>query len=195
MKRITMAAALVLLAFAANAANGADDDSMQFRVGIAASFSDYDGDSSFPVSDSGVGLQIYGQAQVNKWFGVEAGYYNSGGFASDLAPTEDVDGNVELTFSGFNLSAVGIIPIGEIDLFGKVGMFDYDIDIENFPDPTSPTTPGKVPGSLGHATGLALGAGAVVNVSERIGIRTVFDWYDIDNADLWALSLGVDLRF
>jgi len=188
MKRITMAAALVLLAFAANAANGADDDSMQFRVGMAASFSDYKGDSSFPVNDSGVGLQIYGQAQVNKWFGVEAGYYNSGGFETDLAPTED-GGDTELSFSGFNLAAVGIIPIGEIDLFAKVGMFDYDIDANIQLDSST------LPGSLGHATGLALGAGAVVNVSERIGIRTVFDWYDIDNADLWALSLGVDLRF
>jgi len=184
MKRITMAAALVLVAFAANA----QDDGIQFGVGVAASFSDYKGDSSFPVDDSGVGLQLYGQVQVNKWFGVEAGYYNSGDFATDLAPTED-GGETELRFSGFNLAAVGIIPIGEIDLFAKVGMFDYDIDANVQLGST------VLPGSLGHATGLALGAGATVNVSERIGIRTVFDWYDIDNADLWALSLGVELRF
>lgn len=189
MKRITMAAALVLMAFAANAQSGAEDENgMQFRVGIAAAFSDYDGDSSFPVTDSGVGLQLYADAQLNKWFGVEAGYYNSGGFSSDLDPSAD-DGNVELTFSGFNLSAVGFIPIGEIDLFGKLGMFDYDISINAQEGST------KIPGSLGHATGLAVGAGAIINVGERIGIRTVFDWYDIDNADLWALSMGVDFRF
>ena len=183
MKRITVAAALVLVAFAANA-----EDGMQFRVGVAASFSDYKGDSSFPVNDSGVGLQLYGQVQLNKWFGFEAGYYNSGTFDTDLAPTES-DGDVELAFSGFNLSAVGFIPIGEIDLFGKIGAFDYDIDMNRLVGNT------WVNGSLGHATGLALGAGAIVNVSERIGIRTVFDWYDVDNADLWALSLGVDFRF
>ena len=189
MKRITMAAALVLMAFAANAQNAADDENgMQFRLGVAASFSDYKGDSSFPVSDSGVGLQLYGDVQLNKWFGVEVGYYNSGEFESDLDPTAD-DGNVELKFSGFNLSAVGFIPIGEIDLFGKLGMFDYDISMNTLVGNT------KVPGSLGHATGLAVGAGAIINVGERIGIRTVFDWYDIDNADLWALSMGVDFRF
>ncbi len=183
MKRITMAAALVLMTFAANAEND-----LQFRAGIAASFSDYKGDSSFPVNDSGVGLQVYGQAQLNKWFGIEGGYYNSGGFKSDLTPTEE-DGDVELTFSGFNLYAVGYVPIGEIDLLGKIGMYDYDIDV------TTLTGSTKLPGSLGHATGLALGAGAIVHVGERIGIRTVFDWYDVDNADLWALSLGVDFRF
>ena len=189
MKRITMAAALVLLAFAANAQDEADDkNSMQFGVGIAAAFSDYDGDSSFPVTDSGVGLQLYADARLNKWFGIEAGYYNSGGFKSDLTPTED-DGDVELRFSGFNLAALGIIPIGEIDLFGKVGMFDYDVDMTALVGST------QLPGSLGHATGLLLGAGAIVNVGERVGIRTVFDWYDIDNAELWALSLGVDFRF
>lgn len=188
MKRITMAAALVLVAFAANAEN-----EMQFRAGIAASFSDYKGDDSFPVSDSGVGLQLYGQAQLNSWFGIEGGYYNSGGFETDLSPSED-GGNTELSFSGFNLSAVGYLPIGgadtDIDLFGKIGMYDYDIDIDTVLE--SGTTD---QGSLGHATGLLVGAGAIVNVSETIGIRTAFDWYDVDNADLWAVTLGVEFSF
>ena len=68
-------------------------------------------------------------------------------------------------------------------------MFDYDVDMTALVGST------QLPGSLGHATGLLLGAGAIVNVGERVGIRTVFDWYDIDNAELWALSLGVDFRF
>jgi len=183
MKRITVAAALVLVTFSANAQDGT-----QFRVGVAAAFSDYKGDSSFPVNDSGVGLQLYGGVKLNKWFGIEGGYYNSGTFETDLDPSAD-DGNVEIAFSGFNLSAVGYIPIGDIELFGKVGALDYDIDLNTLVGQT------WVNGSLGHATGLLLGAGAIVNVSENIGIRTEFDWYDIDNADLWALSLGVDYRF
>jgi opacity protein-like surface antigen len=183
MKRITMAAALVLMTFAASA-----EDGMQFSVGAAASFSDYKGDSSFPVNDSGVGLQLYGGVKLNKWFGIEGGYYNSGTFETDLDPSAD-DGNVELAFSGFNISAVGYVPIGDIELFGKVGALDYDIDMNTLVGLT------WVNGSLGHATGLLLGAGAIVNVSDNIGIRTVFDWYDIDNADLWSLSLGVDYRF
>ena len=183
MKRITMAAAMVLVTFAANAEDGA-----QFMVGAAASFGDYKGDSSFPVDDSGVGLQLYGGAKLMKWFGIEAGYYNSGTFETDLDPSAD-DGLTEIAFSGFNLSAVGYVPIGDIELFGKVGAYDYDIDLNTLVENTF------VNGSLGHATGLALGAGAIVMVSDNIGIRTVFDWYDVDNADLWALSLGVDYRF
>jgi opacity protein-like surface antigen len=189
MKRITMAAALILMAFAANAQDEADDtNSMQFGVGIAAAFSDYDGDSSFPVKDSGVGLQLHADARINKWFGIEAGYYNSGGFDTDLDPNES-DGDVELTFSGLNLSAVGYIPIGDIELLGKIGMYDYDIDLTVLGGDT------KLPGSLGHATGLAVGAGAIIDVSEHVGIRAVVDWYDVDNATLWAVSLGVDYRF
>jgi len=183
MKRITMAAALILMTFSANAQDGT-----QFSVGVAAAFSDYDGDSSFPVSDSGVGLQLYGGVKLNKWFGIEGGYYNSGTFDTDLDPSAD-DGSVEIAFSGFNLSAVGYIPIGDIELLGKVGALDYDIDLNTQVGQT------WVNGSLGHATGLLLGAGAIINVSENIGIRTIFEWYDIDNADLWALSLGVDYRF
>lgn len=183
MKRITMAAALILVTFAASAEDGA-----QFSVGVAAAFSDYKGDSSFPVNDSGVGLQLYGGVKINKWLGVEGGYYNSGTFDTDLDPSAD-DGDVEIAFSGFNLSAVGYVPIGDIELFGKVGAYDYDIDLNSLVGSTT------INGSLGHATGLALGAGAIVNVSDNIGIRTVFDWWDVDNADLWALSLGVDYRF
>ena len=92
MKRITMAAALVLMAFAANA-----EDGMDFSVGVAASFSDYKGDSSFPVDDSGVGLQVYAQAHLTSWLGIEGGYFNSGGFETDLAPNDE-DGDVELSF-------------------------------------------------------------------------------------------------
>ena len=84
---------------------------------------------------------------------------------------------------------MGRIPIGDIDLVGKIGMYDYDIDIDTLEGGST------IQGSLGHATGLLLSAGAIVNVSETIGIRTVFDWYDLDNADLWAVSLGVDYRF
>ena len=197
MKRLSMAAVLFLTAFAGQAQDESADSGAGFRVGAAAAFSDYSGDPSFPIEDSALGVQIYAQAQLNSWFAMEAGYYNSGGFeqsinnplssGSELEP-------VELRFSGFNLSAIGYLPFfqgGEtdLDIFGKIGLYDYDIDI------TQVVSNSKFKTSLGHSTGFLLGGGIVLNVSDNIGIRATIDWYDIDNADLWAMGIGAEFQF
>lgn len=195
MKRITLAAALVLVALAAPAQEAQEPAASQtgFRVGAAAAFTDYKGDPSFPIEDSGLGVQFYAQAQLNKWFAVELGYFNSGGFEQDLDPGES-DGPVEIRFGGFNVSALWYLPLFEdsdtdLDLFLKAGAYDLDIDIEVIEGNS------KIPGSLGHSTGVLLGAGFVLNVSDNIGIRAAFDWYDVNNADLWALGLGAEYQF
>ena len=76
----------------------------------------------------------------------------------------------------------------DIDIFVRVGMYDYDIDLETVVGNS------KVPGSLGHSTGVFGGAGFVFNISEEFGIRAVFDWYDINNADLWSVGLGLEYK-
>ena len=199
MKRLSMAAVLFLTAFAGQAQDESADSGAGFRVGAAAAFSDYSGDPSFPIEDSGLGVQIYAQAQLNKWFATEVGYYNSGGFKSDIVnpltrPATGELESVELRLSGFNISAIGYLPIfqnsdTDIDLFLKAGLYDYDIDI------TQTVSNSKLKTSLGHSTGFLVGGGAVLNVSENIGIRASVDWYDIDNADLWALGLGAEFQF
>lgn len=187
MKRMIMAAALMLFACTAYA-----DGESKFVAGVAAAFSDYKGDASFPVDDSGTGLQVFAQVRANSWFALEGGYYNSGKFSRDIDPNNNAV--VDISLSGFNAAAVGFIPIfpnaeNEIQLYGKLGLFDYDIDI------TEQVGNSREPGSLGHETGLFAGAGIVLLVTDNIGIRTDFNWYDIDNADLWALNLGVQVGF
>lgn len=199
MKRLSMAAVLFLTALAGQAQDESADSGAGFRVGAAAAFSDYSGDPSFPIEDSGLGVQIYAQAQLNKWFAAEVGYYNSGGFKSDIVnpltrPSTGELEPVELRLSGFNISAIGYLPLfqnseTDIDLFLKVGLYDYDIDI------TQTVSNSNLKTSLGHSTGFLVGGGAVLNVSESIGIRASVDWYDIDNADLWALGLGAEFQF
>ena len=66
MKRLAIAAVLCLAAFATSATENG-----QWRATVAAAFSDFEGDSSFPVDDSTIGLQIMGQYQFNSWLGAE----------------------------------------------------------------------------------------------------------------------------
>ena len=193
MKRIIIAVALLLVAFAAVA----QEDHPRARFGVAAAFSDYSGDSSFPVDDSALGLQLYGQVQLNSWFGIEGGYYASGDFESNLSPNSTTCAplefcDTELSFSGFSLSAVGYLPIGDdgdIDVYGKLGAYNFTIDI------TQRIGNSSVPGSLGRATGFTAGAGAMINISDNWGVRTEFDYFDIENADLWTLVMGLEYRF
>ena len=198
MKRI-ITAALVLVAFAAGAQEK-DKDHPTFRVGIAAAFSDYSGSSSFDVDDDGVGLQLYAQGQVNRYFAIEGGYYASPDFQTDLAPNtprQDCEKfnfcDAELELNGFSLSAVGYLPLSgdnyDIDLYAKVGGYDFDIDF------TETIQGVRVPGSLGHSTGFTVGGGAIIDVGAQFGVRVGFDFYDIDNADLWTLAMGLEYQF
>lgn len=192
MKRLTMLVALILVASAAQAQDEGSSGN-RFRVGAAAAFADYKGDPSFPIEDSGLGVEFYAQVNLTKSFAAEVGYFNSGGFEQDLDPGE-TDGLTEVRLGGFNVSALWYLPLfqdsdTDLDLFLKAGLYDYDIDI------TSVVGNSKIPSSLGHSTGVLAGGGFVLNISENIGIRAVFDWYDIDNADLWALGLGAEYQF
>lgn len=192
MKRLTIAAALCLAAFAAQAQEEAASET-GFRVGAAAVFTDYKGDPSFPIEDSGLGVDFYAQANLSRSFAVELGYFNSGGFEQDLDPGS-TEGPVEIRFGGFDVAALWYLPLfrdsdTDIDLFLKAGLYDFDIDI------TVVEGNSTVPGSLGHSTGVLFGGGFVLNVSENVGVRAVFDWYDIDNAELWGLGLGLEYQF
>jgi opacity protein-like surface antigen len=192
MKRLTIAAALCLAAFAAQAQDEAANET-GFRVGAAAVFADYTGDPTFPIEDSGLGVDFYAQANLNKWFALELGYFNSGGFEQDLEPGS-TEGPVEIRFGGFDVAALWYLPLfqggdTDLDLFLKAGAYDFDIDI------TVVVGNSKVPGSLGHSTGVLVGAGFVLNVSDNVGVRAVFDWYDVNNAELWGLGLGLEYQF
>jgi len=196
MKRMMMAAALFL---AVSIASAEDDTDSRFRVGVAAAFSDYEGDPSLPIDDSTLGVQLYAQAKLNSWFGIEAGYFSSGEFETDLSPnstscdpSEFCDAAVE--FKGFSLTAVGYLPIGgddsDIDLYGKLGAYNFDIDYSQRIGSST------IPSSLGSSSGITAGAGAVINVGDNIGVRTEFDYYDVENTEhLWTLAMGVEYRF
>ena len=184
MKRIAIAAALCLATFAASATEDG-----QWRVGVAAAFTDFDGDASFPLEDSTTGLQIAAQYQFNSWLGAEAAYHNLGDFKSEV----NNSGQRKISFTGLSFSVLGYVPLPEeasdkVDLFAKLGYFDLDVDV------TADFT-GGLKSAAGHDTGLVVGLGVSVEISEDFGVRSGFDWYDVDNADLWSVVLGVEYRF
>lgn len=66
--------------------------------------------------------KIFGGYQFNRYFGVEAGYFDLGRstFNASTVPAGTLDGN--LRFRGYNLDAVGTLPLSEnLSLIGRAG--------------------------------------------------------------------------
>ena len=58
------------------------------------------------------------------WMSVEGGYIDFG------SGDDDIRGEtLEIDASALTLSAVGFLPIGPVDLFGRVGVVDWDADL------------------------------------------------------------------
>ena len=68
------------------------------------------------------GYKVFGGYQMNRYFGVEAGYFNLGSstFSSTTVPAGTLNG--QLRAEGFNLDLVGTAPLSEsFSLIGRIG--------------------------------------------------------------------------
>jgi OmpA-OmpF porin, OOP family len=68
------------------------------------------------------GYKVFGGYQMNRYFGVEAGYFNLGksSFTSTTVPAGTLNG--ELRAEGFNLDLVGTAPLSDnFSLLGRIG--------------------------------------------------------------------------
>lgn len=111
--------------------------------------------------------------------GVEAGYVDFG--EPDI---EVLDETFSLDTSGFNLWGIAGFDVGPVDLFAKLGYLMWDVKAaisgqEFFSDDGS---------DMGYGVGAAIGLGPV-------SIRGEYEVYDVDEADLSMLSLGIVYQF
>jgi OOP family OmpA-OmpF porin len=74
--------------------------------------------------DSSVAWKLFGGYQFLPWLAVEASYANLGEFTYDYFGTGTWalgGANVKYKVSSWNLAAVGILPLGQFGLYGKLG--------------------------------------------------------------------------
>ena len=109
---------------------------------------------------------------------IEAGYVDFG------QPDIDILGN-ELTFDTTGVNAWGIATFnaGLIDIYGKLGLIAWEADANFLGD--SASEDGTDPG---YGIGAAFGLGP-------LEIRGEYEVYDLDDADVSMLSVGVLYRF
>ena len=113
------------------------------------------------------------------WLAVEANYLDFG------SGDDTVFGDkIETEADGVSLSAVGFLPVGPVDLFARVGAVDWSADI---------SSPGIGSGS-DDGTDLTYGIGAQFRVWS-LSIRAEYEMFDVSDADLDMISVGVTWTF
>ena len=159
-----------LLASAAFAISPAMADDAGFYVGAGVGEFGLEIDG---FDDSDTAFKVFGGYQFIKYLGVELEYID-GGTAEDFGLKVDV--------SGFNLSLMGILPVGErFDLFAKLGMIAWDAD---------------APG-IGSDSGedLSWGIGAGYAFTDNLGARLEYQGFEIEDADGDMISIGMCWKF
>ncbi len=87
--------------------------------------------------------------------------------------------------TALDLFAVGVIPIGKFEVFGKAGYSMWDAEVSALGQPSA-----KDDGS-----DLAYGLGAAYTFA-KFALRLEYEMFDIEsNADVDMLSFGFDFRF
>lgn len=109
------------------------------------------------IDDDGTAYKLFGGYRATEHFAIEGGYRNFG--EADAGP-------FTVETEGFDLAAVGLLPIGPIELFAKGGGILWD---------TNGT--GAIPDDDGQA--LTYGIGGKLNVG-NLWFRLESEWFEMD---------------
>lgn len=157
------------------------------------------GTSSISDRDRSTGFKLYGGYQFHRNFALEGGYFDLGkfGYTANTIPTGTLDGNIKL--KGFNLDAVGILPITErFSALGRVGL-NYAQARDSFTGTGAVNVTNPNPSKSG--TNYKLGVGLQYAFTDALGLRAEVERYRVNDAvgnkghvDLFSVGSGVPLR-
>lgn len=127
------------------------------------------------------GGQFYGGFRFLKFVGVELEYTDFGTFEHTSGGTTDT---LEVTRA--DLFAVGVIPFGRFEVYGKLGYGYWDGELRSAGgNPVSDD--GSDP---------SFGVGFAIKFVKLLAIRLEYEEFEIDGVDdLTMASIGLDFRF
>lgn len=183
--------------FAVSAASMAQAQAGRFYVGGSfgqAELSDFCSDMDFLVAGIGAvascdekdsAWKFFGGYRVNPNFAVEASYIDFGE-VSARGQTFGVPFSVRASATAWGVAALGILPVGQLSLFGKMGLLMTD----------AKASASGIGGSFSDSetdTGLHIGFGAMVDVTPAFSIRA--EWEREDENEIDMMTLGIQVRF
>ena len=139
-------------------------------------------------------FKLFGGYQFNPNFALEAAFVDLGdvtysGFFTGPPPVTGPVTGGRIQNSGLNLSAVGVVPLGQrFVLFGKVGMFLWYSEARD-------VTGGFLTYSEEDGADLSFGLGASVALGQRVSLRAEWERFDMSNVDVDLVTVGFAFRF
>ena len=139
-------------------------------------------------------FKLFGGYQFNRNFALEAAMVDLGDVRYSGTFTDPTLGTVPVTGgriqnSGLNLSAVGVLPVGSrFVVFGMVGMFLWYSE-------ASDVTGGFGFYSEEDGADLSFGLGASVVLGQRVSLRAEWERFEVSNADVDLVTVGLAFRF
>jgi OOP family OmpA-OmpF porin len=153
-----------------------------FLVGGSAGQANIEVDAAgFDESDTG--FKLFGGWRLLKFLGLEGGYVDFGG---PEVSAGGVNANAEVT--AWDAFAMGVVPLGKVELFGKAGLVFWDAE-------TSLSVPGFSGTFKDDGTDLAYGVGVSYEVNDNVALRGEWEIFDIESTDVNMLSFGFHVRF
>jgi OOP family OmpA-OmpF porin len=154
--------------------------------------------TSIDDDDRDIGYKAFGGFKFNRNFALEAGYFNLGefGFTATTSPAGTLTGNIKL--SGFNLDALGILPLSEkFSAFGRIGV-QYAQAKDSFAGTGAVAVANPDPSK--RAANYKAGLGVQYDFTESVGLRAEWERYRINDAvgnrgDIDMLSVGLVVMF
>lgn len=153
-----------------------------------------------PINDNqrDLGFKLFGGYQYNKYFSVEAGYFDLGrfGFSTTTTPAGTLNGDIRL--KGLNLDAVGTLPITEkFSAIGRIGVA-YARAKDHFAGTGAVNVLDPNPSS--RDTNLKVGLGVQYAFTDALSVRAEIERYRINDAvgnkgDVDLASVGLVYRF
>lgn len=136
----------------------------------------------FDLDDDDFGWKGYVGFQILPFLALEGGYVDFGEVKGD---TTSFTVNTEI--DGWNAFVVGKIPIAFVDVFAKLGIISWDLDVSLDPDADDNFSSSD--------EDVAYGIGAAINLG-KLGIRAEAERFDVsDIDDLYLLSVGLTYTF
>jgi len=131
------------------------------------------------------GYKLFAGYMLLPFLGVEGGYTNFG------SPNKNFSGaSADFDIDGWEAFVVGVLPLGPVDLFAKVGGVEINVDTKVRVGGSTLATDSDNDEKAAYGVGAAFGLGG-------IKVRAEYTEYDVSNGidDLYMASVGVTYQF
>lgn len=174
---LLLTAVVVLIALPASAADNG------FYIGGSVGQTELDtGDlAGITVDDNATGFKAFAGVRMLTFLAVEGSYID---FGTAKVGSASAGTEAEAEATGYQVQAMGMLPLGIADIFVKAGMMTWDANLES-----------AVESHAADGTDPVYGAGAQFRI-QSFAIRGEVEYFDLEDTNgFYMYSAGVSITF